>query len=226
MYTKYKLYEDSSVGAEACKDIYVNGGWRKGIRPKNYSNMVHSLSYKRWNALMVRTSKKYEAHNHYKEVFVEEGMKDYDTFTEWYMKQKGYGYKGLALEKDILSDGNYTFENCVLVPEGLNSFVIGTSEDSPRYNGYPLGVYTDGKKYLASSYHPVTRKKIRRQFKSVVEAMKYWQELKTNLAKVWLQHILDNEYPIDTRIINWLKEYKFEYQESEWIKYNTSEFKF
>ena len=32
MYTKYKLYEDSSVGAEACKDIYVNGGWRKGIR--------------------------------------------------------------------------------------------------------------------------------------------------------------------------------------------------
>lgn len=225
MYTKYKLYEDSSVGADACKDIYVNGGWRKGIRPKNYSNMVHSLSYKRWNALMVRTSKKYEAHNHYKEVFVEEGMKDYDTFTEWYMKQKGYGYKGLALEKDIFSNGNYTFNGCVLVPSGLNMFVVETKESCSKYNGLPLGIYRHEKEYRASSYHPITKKKIRKSFKRLPDAMLYWEGLKTSISKIWLDHLIKYDYPIDNRVLDWLSDYKFEYSQEDWEKYSSSIYK-
>lgn len=221
MYTKYKLYEDSSVGAEACKDIYVNGGWRKGIRPKNYPNMVHSLSYKRWNALMVRTSKKYEAHNHYKEVFVEEGMKDYDTFTEWYILQKGYGVKGYSLEKDIFSGGNYTFNDCVLVPSGLNMFVVETKESCSKYNGLPLGIYRHEKEYRASSYHPITKKKIRKSFKRLPDAMLYWEGLKTSISKIWLDHLIKYDYPIDNRVLDWLSDYNFKYSQEDWEKYSS-----
>lgn len=223
MWEKYKLLEDG--GYEACSDKKINGVWRKGVKPKETKNMVHSLSYKRWNPLMVRTSGVYNNYPHYVNVEVEAGMKDYTQFTEWYISQKGYGVKGYSLDKDIFSNGNYTFNGCVLVPTGLNMFVVETKEPSSRYNGLPLGIYIQDKEYRASTYNPIARKKIRKSFKYLPAAMEYWEDIKTRASKIWLDHLVEYDYPIDNRILDWLSDYKFEYSQEDWDKYSSPIYK-
>lgn len=87
----------------------------------------------------------------YLDCSVSDNFKSFQYFADWANKQIGFGLKGYALDKDILSKGNkvYSEDNCVFVPSNLNNFLI----TSKAIRGScPIGVsfYKRDKKYSSS----------------------------------------------------------------------------
>jgi hypothetical protein len=105
-------------------------------------NGKHTSKYKYWFGLMQRCYNKdfHIKEPTYKNCMVSEQWYNFQNFCEWY-DENYYQIEGerIALDKDILHKGNkiYSPENCVFVPERINTLFIKC--DSARGN-YPIGV--------------------------------------------------------------------------------------
>jgi hypothetical protein len=134
---------------------------------------------------------------------------DFQTFTEWYTSQVGYG-SGYQLDKDILLKGNkvYNEDSCVLVPKDLNMFL--TSRGNAR-GVYPQGVtiqkttgrflaqvHVDGKTTHVGIYDsPYT----------AAVGYKYAKEAE---AHRWYERLIAGEFLVDERVIEHLRTWKME----------------
>lgn len=105
--------------------------------------------YARWYGMLSRCYDKNYLVRYptYKGCSVCESWLTFSNFKRWMVKQS---WKGLELDKDIITLGNkiYSSDNCAFVPQSLNSLII---DHKPSRGKYPLGVcfHKQDKKYQA-----------------------------------------------------------------------------
>lgn len=101
--------------------------------------------YKLWQSMLHRcTDKEWERHPTYAGTSCSENFKSYSFFYEWCQEQIGFDKrddKGRAwhLDKDLLIKGNklYSEDNCVFVPQRINSLLTKMKASRGKY---PIGV--------------------------------------------------------------------------------------
>lgn len=99
-------------------------------------------SYRRWNSLMQRCKEGSAMQLKcptYRGCTTSALFSDFQQFTNWHVKQVGYGEQCFAIDKDLLIHGNrvYSESVCVLIPKQLNSFL--TASTASR-GAWPQGV--------------------------------------------------------------------------------------
>ncbi len=130
---------------------------------------------------------------------------DFDLFTEWYTKQVGYNSPDMHLDKDLICEGNrcYNEDTCVLIPKGLNLFLV--SQDKNR-GSCVLGVSlrkTTGK--FRATIRIDGRSVNLGEFVNEEEAYVAYKAAKESEARRWLARLLLGEYVVDNRVIERLK---------------------
>ena len=163
MHTQYGHFKKGN-----CKNPFYPSVFGHGYLGVDRNNKVPKISefkngrwcdtweYSKWNRMLQRCfdSKYKEKHQTYKDVTCCNRWLCFANFLEDFeiLKQE-YNWsedEKLNLDKDILYKGNkiYSLENCVLVPQWINS--LFTKRDNDR-GEYPIGVsyYKQSKKYEA-----------------------------------------------------------------------------
>lgn len=145
-----------------------------------------------------------------------DNFKDFQFFADWHQNQIGYGLTDYHLDKDILSDYNklYSEDNCVLVPKDLNAFF----KRFDSLQKLPQGVWiSQSGLYGASIGNGVTsRKKHLGIFKTIKDASHAYKVAKDSLGKVWYKRLSNNEFNIDPRVIERMRNWEYI---SDWKKY-------
>ncbi len=90
-------------------------------------------------------------HPTYENCLVCEEWHNFQNFAEWCVAQRGYGYSGFNLDKDLLVKGNkiYSPETCSLIPQEINKAI---TKQTMFKAGLPIGVSTRedlGGKFMA-----------------------------------------------------------------------------
>lgn len=113
----------------------------------------------------------------YKDCKVSDNFKYYPYFKDWCENQIGFNNVGWHLDKDILVKGNkvYSEDTCVFVPNEIN--MLFTKRQSLRGN-YPIGVYLNGNKFVASLCKFGERRKHLGRFNIEKEAFLVYKEAK------------------------------------------------
>lgn len=104
--------------------------------------------YVKWSLMLMRVADT-ETYN----CTVSEDWKNFQKFSAWYVSQKGYGIRGMELDKQLLPlalnsevGREYSETNCCILPYEINSKIVGKKKD----NGLPQGVHrTTSGKYTA-----------------------------------------------------------------------------
>ena len=83
----------------------------------------------------------------YKDVSVCTEWLNFQTFADWYMKQRFANKIDYALDKDLLISGNkiYSPSTCVLIPQSINSALTTTRTNE---GNLPTGVFNSGNKFI------------------------------------------------------------------------------
>lgn len=156
----------------------------KPVKQKGSKDRVVCPFYKKWKAMIERCySKKYQKHQPtYDGCEVCANWLVFSNFKQWMESQD---WIGKDLDKDILKIGNriYSEENCVLVSETLNGFLINNAYK--KKSDYMLGVSisTDGNRFVASCQNPFTGKaEYLGRFERENEAHQAWKKRKHELA--------------------------------------------
>jgi hypothetical protein len=125
-------------------------------------------------------------------------FKDQEDFSEWAVKQKGFGLEAYELDKDIVMPGNkvYCKDYCVFVPVEVNIFFIRTKN---KANGLPQGVYKKtGEKRCYANLGGLGKKNINLgYFDSVEEAFNAYCNEKNKIAKIMAEIYKDS---VDNRV--------------------------
>ncbi len=143
----------------------------------------------------------------YKGCYVEGVFKDFQTFTDWYVTQVGYGIKGYEIDKDLLITGNkvYSEDSCVLIPKFVNLFL--THKKNKKQAG-PTGVQKSGNKYYAAI--GINGKLVSLGgFRTEIEAMQAYKEAKEQRAKDIVLELMDNDIDVDKRVIEALLSWEY-----------------
>lgn len=135
-----------------------------------------------------------------------DNFKNFQYTAEWLNEQKGWGYVGYQLDKDILIKGNklYSEQTCVIVPRQLNTLLIKC--DSAR-GEYPVGVSYDisRNKFFAHSRDGFGKKVNLGRFDTQEQAFKTYKTYKEKLCKS-LADFYRNK--VDDRVIEVLLKYE------------------
>ena len=134
---------------------------------------------------------------------------NFQTFTDWYVEQIGYGIEDYDLDKDILVSGNklYGEDTCVLIPHSLNVFLC----DSGKVRGrYPQGVhyFKRDSKFKAQIKLNGTQKHIG-LYHTVDEASVAYKNAKEAYARDWYERLKAGEFVVDERVIERMRTYTF-----------------
>lgn len=131
---------------------------------------------------------------------------DFQSFTDWHVRQVGYGLAGYELDKDLLDKGRklYSETTCLLLPKDLNSF---HTPNVSRKSTLPQGVYFTRNRYKAAI-----------SIDSVVAHIGYYdtQELASEAFKKakkqealrWVARLEAKEFVVDSRAIEALKSFE------------------
>jgi len=143
----------------------------------------------------------------YKDVSITPFMDDFQLFAEWCLHQKGFGYKGFVLDKDITCKGNQVYDEnkCVFVPPVINAFILN-NYSKVRNEELPIGVTLDKScgKYMACCARLNGKNTTVGRFKTTTEAGIAYINFKNNLALV----LADTWKPyIDERVYDFLLSY-------------------
>ena len=149
--TCYKNFKCRNIKSKFLPSVYNHGylGYEETI-DKDGNQLP---SYKTWSRMLERCySEKYkEKQPTYKDVICCKEWLNYSNFKKWY-NENYYEIEGeqMALDKDILIKGNkvYSPENCVFVPQRINSLFV--KNDANRNN--LIGVYYDDSKNYINKY--------------------------------------------------------------------------
>lgn len=100
-----------------------------GLNDKKYPVFVNGSPTKEYNLWIAMLDRCYGKKLHkrqptYAQCEVSESFKNYSFFYSWCVQQLGFRDDGWQLDKDILLKNNkiYSEENCVFVPQEINSF--------------------------------------------------------------------------------------------------------
>lgn len=136
-----KEFKNGSISNPYDKSVYGVGYLGIG-EYKVSENKVFNIRYKHWNSMLLRCyDEKY--HNKkisYKGCTVCDEWLNYQNFAKWY--DENYyevGNEKMHLDKDILHKNNkvYSPNNCIFVPEHINSLFTKRQNDR---GDYPIGV--------------------------------------------------------------------------------------
>ena len=135
----YKQFKERAIKSHFTSTVYGMG--IVGLE-KTKENRKLLKSYKTWHGMLRRCYdlKLQERYPTYKDCSVCNEWLYYKNFKEWY-KENYYEIESqkMALDKDILVKGNkvYSPNNCIFVPQGINSLFIKRQNDRGEY---PIGV--------------------------------------------------------------------------------------
>lgn len=162
-----------------------------GYKDQNTDVVVNGKldpAYRCWTNMLFRAT---QDEGSYKDVTVDSEWHKYETFREWFYKNKGVGK---ALDKDIIGDGTiYGPEYCCMISQKLNNFLIGwkgKTHESPYgsrvmrggswvYKAYVRNTLTGEREFLGS-------------YKRVEEAQEVWRKRKAEIA-VEIANQLDDD---------------------------------
>lgn len=134
---------------------------------------------------------------------------DFQTFTDWHVKQIGYGEPNYHLDKDLLVQGNkeYSEDKCVLIPVALNSFL---TDHAATRGPYPQGVclYRDKRRFMAYTSYGCKRQHIG-LYITIEEAAAAYKVAKEEIARKWYERLKDGEFPVDPRVIERMRTWEF-----------------
>lgn len=120
------------------EDFKVEGAWVQSYRVAG--EKVFTKTGRMWNKMRERCK---EGGSYQKSapgyIGCTNGFKDFQDFAEWCVQQKGYNMD-CVLDKDILIKGNlvYARNTCALVPQKLNSLLVGRK---PQRGSTSTGVH-------------------------------------------------------------------------------------
>lgn len=153
--------------------------------------------YSTWRSMLKRcySSKYHKTHPTYTGCSVVEEWKSTSNFREWMSCQD---WKGLQLDKDILTKGNniYSPDTCVFVHGLVNAFLCNHIYGSGEF---PIGVSLNKKSgsYVAQCRNPFTKKKeCLGYFNFPQEAHQAWKSRKRELSI----ELANSEYVTDERV--------------------------
>ena len=194
---------------------------KKGNIPKAHESKdcknVHTWEYNKWQSMLKRCfdSKFKEKHPTYKDITCCDRWLCFANFLEdlEILKQE-YNWDDdikLNLDKDILNKNNkiYSLENCVLVPQWINSLFIKRDNDR---GDYPIGVSyrKDRKKYQAQCN--INGKRISLGYYNTIEqAFNAYKQAKENeIKKIANDCVLKGYITKDSRLYNAMISYQVE----------------
>lgn len=142
--------------------VGVNDAWYK-VNVKSNGKSVRCQYYSKWESMLQRTySGKFHVKNStYKGCSVCKEWLIFSNFKAWMQSQE---WRGKALDKDILSQGNkrYSPDFCCFVPQSLNNLLVDSKAirgSNPlgvsfhkKTNKYEASIKVDGKKKYLGLY--------------------------------------------------------------------------
>lgn len=153
---EHQLYSNfKSGGVKNPYDRTVYGVGYIGVGKHKVSiNKVVTPVYKAWAGMLERCyseNMKHRNNTYFHISTVCEEWHNFQTFGDWYEKNKYEINERLHVEKDILVIGNqiYSPDTCLLVPQVLNTLFINKSNN----RGLPNGIIKQGNGYLAKYNH-------------------------------------------------------------------------
>jgi len=192
--------------AKAADDVKTSGGlWVSTYKcgGVGYETRIHSA----WSNMRGRCRPEFKARlKTYEDCSYVTEWEDFQVFADWYSSQTGYNVlcrKGrrYQLDKDILLPGNklYAPDTCVLIPQGLNTFLL---DCGAQRGEYPQGVslYKHNGKFRAyirddgAYIHLGT-------YATAAEASLAYTESKKRQADRWASLIRKGEVVADPRVI-------------------------
>lgn len=171
---------------------YCGTGYLSEGKYKAIENGKLTKSYKAWFHMLNRCYDEnfHEKYPTYKDCEVAEEWLNFQNFAKWH-DDNFYEVEGqrMHLDKDILNKGNkiYSSDNCVFVPERINTLFIKSDKNRGEY---PIGVYYNkhARKFQAQ-YLFYNFKKNKRERKNLglyetpEEAFKVYKQFKENYIK-------------------------------------------
>lgn len=144
-------------------------------------------------------------------------FKGFQEFVEWHRKQVGYGL-GYELDADILKNGNkvYSENTCLLIPSALNRFL-------QSYKGgrgvWPQGMYMHSNANLLvcriGRYGEIDKSLGCFAIKDVDKAVAAYTEAKNLEGFKWYKRLLTNDFSVDERVIQHMKDWRYVCEWSE-----------
>lgn len=181
----------------------VSGLWVKSFGNSRI-NKVQTMSYSKWLNIVNRCrvggafQKRCPT---YVGCSLSETFSEFQGFTDWHVKQVGYGIAGYQIDKDILVRGNkvYSENNCVLVPSILNNFLLDRAGDRGKQ---PQGVSFNiaHNKYVAQISSEYKRKHLG-YYNTCEAAQTAYKEAKQKEAYRWYERLKAGEFAVDERVI-------------------------
>lgn len=151
---------------------------------KSVINRKITKPYKTWNHIMERCySEEYHSkYETYKGCEICEQWHNFQNFAEWY-NENYYEVEGerMELDKDILCKGNkvYSPDNCVFVPQGVNSLFIRANK---LRGDLPIGV-TRNRGRLMVSFSKYGKQQVIYGFNNPIEAFNTYKRHKEQYIK-------------------------------------------
>lgn len=190
--------------------IGEDGKWVKSFGNSRV-NKVQTESYVRWGNMMrrCRQGSAFQSKNpSYIGCSTSDTFADFQLFTDWHVRQVGYGASNYQLDKDILLAGNrvYSGDVCVLVPSQLNNFLL---DHRGARGKWPQGVCynTQNGKFVAQISGDSKRKHLGYYF-TVDAAEEAYKIAKEAEARDWYERLLKREFVVDERVIERMRTWK------------------
>lgn len=190
---------------------FKNSSWKWARTGLVDGKQSKTASYMRWKAMCGRcedggTTQK--ARPSYVGCTMSQMFSDFHLFTDWHVKQVGYGVEGYQLDKDILIEGNklYSETTCALVPRQLNMFLV----DSEAARGeFPQGVCWFKRDQKFRAQLRINGNNIHLgDFLTAEEAFACYKTAKESEARRWHSRLVAGEFVVDERVIermsNWV----------------------
>lgn len=133
---------------------------------------------------------------------------DFQSFTDWHVKQKGYGC-GYQLDADILIQGikKYSENNCVLIPPSLNKFL---QSYKGKRGPWPQGMYLREDRLIVEIEHRGICKYLGSfPLCDIDKAVATYSDAKTSAGLDWYNRLLTDEFSVDCRVVEYMKNWRY-----------------
>lgn len=205
VHTNYKCFIEGTVKSPYDKTVYGVGFKGVGEYDSYYD---HKRAWDTWERMLRRCYDPYTINDNitYKDCFVDSEWHNFQNFAKWFYENY-YEIPGenMQLDKDIIKKHNkiYSPENCVFVPQCINSLIL----NKPKCRGkYPIGCYySQGK--IASHCTTLNKTKHLGRFDTVKEAFDAYKKFKEE----YIKHVADVYKPyipikLYNALYNWVVE--------------------
>lgn len=191
------------------KDVF--GMWRKHRQIDGRA--CHTKSGSKWCDMLNRCKVGgvvQKANPTYIGCTASENFNDFQYFTEWHTSAVGYSEVGRHLDKDILASGNkiYSEDNCVLVPQALNLFLVNRVNHRGEF---PQGVgYIQHTGKFRARVNVSGKGTYLGYFTTPEAAYEVYKEAKEAEAYRWYERLKAGEFIVDERVIERMRVWKLE----------------